>query len=100
MSGFDDACLVDDSAVISGTSFVESSAFDSGAETDTDVSVVSTMSSPKKKSDLRNEQYLFNEIKAVGRFISKLNIFQQISVAKNRSKTRANDPYGRDFMLI
>ena len=75
MSGFDDACLVHDSDAISVTSFVESSAVESGAESDTDVSVVSTMSSPKKKSDLRNEQYLFNEIKAVGIFISKLNIF-------------------------
>lgn len=75
MPGFDDACLVDDSDAISVTSFVESSAVESGAESDTDVSVVSTMSSPKKKSDLRNEQYLFNEIKAVGIFISKLNIF-------------------------
>lgn len=69
MSGFDDACLVDDSDAISVTSFVDSSGYDSGADTDTNVSVVSTMSLPK------NEQYLFNEIKAVGRFISKLNKF-------------------------
>ena len=69
MSGFDDACLVDDSDAISVTSFVNSSGYDSGADTDTNVSVVSTMSLPK------NEQYLFNEIKAVGRFISKLNKF-------------------------
>ena len=65
MSGFDDACLVNDSDAVSVTSFV-SSAHDSGADTDTDVSVVSTM---------RNEQYLVSEIKAVGRFISNLNIF-------------------------
>ena len=75
MSAFDDACLVDGSDAISVTSFVDSSGYDSGADTDVNVSVVSTISSPKKKLDLRNEQYLFNEIKAVGRFISKLNKF-------------------------
>ena len=73
MSGFDDACLVDGSDAISVTLFVDSSGYDSGADTDANVSVVSSMSSPKKKLDLRNKQYLFNEIKAVGRFISKLN---------------------------
>lgn len=75
MSAFDNACLVDGSDAISVTSFVDSSGYDSGGDTDANVSVVSTIWSPKKKLDLRNEQYLFNEIKAVGRFISKLNKF-------------------------
>ena len=75
MSGFDVACLVDNSDPLSVSTLADSAVYDSGADTDTDISVLSTMSSPKRKPDLKNEQYLFNEIKAVGRFISNVNVF-------------------------
>ena len=73
MSGFEDAYLVDESDA-SVTSFADSLVYDSGADTDTDISIVSSMSS-KRKPDLKNELYLFHEIEAVGRFISNLRIF-------------------------
>ena len=75
MSGFDDACLVDNSDALSVSTLADSAVYDSGADTDTDISVLSIMSLPKRKPDLENEQYLFNEIKAVGRFISNVNVF-------------------------
>ena len=71
MSGFEDAYLVDESDALSVTSFADSTAYDSGADTDTDISIVSSISS-KRKSDLKKELYLLNEIEAVGRFISYL----------------------------
>ena len=74
MSGFEDAYLVDESDALSVTSFADSSVYDSGADTDTDISVVSSISS-KRKPDLKNEQYLFTEIEAVGRLISNLRLF-------------------------
>ena len=74
MSGFEDAYLVDESDALSVASFADSTVYDSGADTDTDISIVSSISS-KRKSDLKKELYLFNEIEAVGRFISYLTIF-------------------------
>ena len=74
MSGFEDAYLVDESDALSVASFADSTVYDSGADTDTDISIVSSISS-KRKSDLKKELYLSNEIEAVGRFISYLRIF-------------------------
>ena len=74
MSGFEDAYLVDESDALSVASFADSTVYDSGADTDTDISIVSSISS-KRKSDLKKELYLLNEIEAVGRFISYLRIF-------------------------
>ena len=74
MSGFEDAYLVDESDTLSVASFADSTLYDSGADTDTDISIVSSISS-KRKSDLKKELYLLNEIEAVGRFISYLRIF-------------------------
>ena len=83
MSSFGDAYLVDESDTLSVISFADSSVYDSGADTDTDISVLSSMST-KRRPDLKNEQYLFNELKAVSRFTSNLLPFFSKSALKSK----------------
>ena len=63
MSGFDDACLVDNSDALSVSTLADSAVYDSGADTDTDISVLSTMSSPKRKPDLKNDNICSMKLK-------------------------------------
>ena len=79
MSSFGDAYMVDKNDTLPAISFADSSVYDSGADTDTDISVVSTMST-KRRPDLKNEQYLFNEIKAVSRCIFNFLTFSSKSI--------------------
>ena len=79
MSSFGDAFMVDENDTLSAISFADSSVYDSGADTDTDISVVSSMST-KRRPVLKNEQYLFDEIKAVSSCIFNLLTFSGKSV--------------------